>query len=263
MEPTETRKGGRKVAFPIPMTQDSSPPGSSVACPSCGQLQDRTLAECRVCGFALNTPGMIYQRQADGTWTILKDIDLSSLPPRPIKPPRQHFSRQGMGIIALLILFLAVSLIWAWRERRSGGAAEALEILQYVSHPVGTIVPQFALEIQRSDAGNLMVTGLCNLPTETQLEVRVLAEDTVVAIDYPVIVSYGRFESRPLLNQGRPFTPGPFRIRVKADFADRWQPPSVLLVVGSLGQRLQGPLVQNQGDATGATLTYSEVFTVN
>lgn len=163
----------------------------------------------------------------------------------------------------MLILFLAVSSIWAWREHRSGTTVEALEILQYISHPVGTIVPQFQLQVQRSDAGYLRVTGLCNLPTGTQMEVRVFAGDTVVAIDYPVAVSDGRFETRPLLNKGRPFAPGIFRIRVKADFADRWQPPPVLLVVGSLGQRLQGPLVQKPEDATGATLTYTEDFTVN
>jgi hypothetical protein len=128
---------------------------------------------------------------------------------------------------------------------------------------VGTIVPQFQLQVQRSDAGNLRVSGLCNLPTATQLEVRVFADDTVVAIDYPVIVSDGRFETRPLLNQGQPFTPGTFPVRIKADFADRWQPPPVLLVVGSLGQRLQGPLVKKPEDATGATLTYTGAFTVN
>jgi hypothetical protein len=168
-----------------------------------------------------------------------------------------------MGLIALLVLFLAVSSIWAWRERRSGAKAEDGEISQYISHPVGTIVPQFQLQVQRSDAGNMQVTGLCNLPTATQMEVRVFADDTVVAIDYPVTVTEGRFETRPLLNQGRSFAPGTFRIRVKADFDGRWQPPPVLLVVGSLGQRLQGPLVQKPADATGATLTYTEDFTIN
>ena len=245
------------------MAQDSSPAGSSVACPSCGHIQDRTNTECSVCRFALNAPGMIYQRQADGSWTALKDIDLSSLAPRPIKPPPRYFSRLGLGLIALLILFLTVASIWAWRERQSGALAEALEISQYITNPLGMIVPQFQLQLQRSEEGNLRVTGLCNLPTDTQLEVRVFADETLVAIDYPVIVSAGRFETRPLLNQGRPFTPGTLRIRVKGDFADRWQPPTVLLVVGSLGQRLQGPLVQKQGDATGATLTYTEDFTIN
>jgi hypothetical protein len=206
---------------------------------------------------------MIYQRRDDGTWTVLKDIDLSSLAPRPIKLPQQYFSRQGMGVMALLILFLTVSLIWAWRERRSGATAEALEISQYISHPMGTIIPQFRLQIEHSDAGYLRVTGLCNLPTATQLEVRVFAEDTVVAIDYPVTVADGRFETRPLLNKGRPFTSGIFPIRVKAEFAGRSQPPPVLLVVGSLGQRLQGPLVQKQENAAGATITYTEVFTVD
>jgi len=263
MDPTQTFKIGRKVAVRILMAQDSAPTGGSVACPSCGTIQDRTRPECSLCGFALNAPGLVYRRQADGTWIVLKDIDLSSLAPRPIKPPRQFLTRQSLGLIALLILFLAVSSIWAWREGRRGARAEALEISQYLSHPLGTIVPQFRLQFQRSDEGNLRVTGLCNLPTATQLEVRVFASDAVVAIDYPVIVSDGHFETRPLLDQGRPFVPGTFRIGVKADFADRWQPPPVLLVVGSLGQRLQGPLVQKQEDAAGATLNYTEAFTIN
>jgi hypothetical protein len=263
MVPVQTLRGGRKVAIPIPMAQDDSPAGSSIACPFCGHVQDRTHPECSRCGFALNAPGMIYQRQADGTWTVLKDIDLASLAPRPLKLSRRHFSRQGMGLIALLMLFLAISSIWAWRERRRGATAEAWEISQYASYPVGTIVPQFQLQIQRSDAGDLRVTGLCNLPTDTQLEVRVFADDSVVAIDYPVIVSAGRFETRLLLNKGRPFTSGIFQIRVKAEFADRSQPPAVLLVVGNLGQRLQGPLVQKPEVATGATVTYTEAFTIN
>jgi hypothetical protein len=206
---------------------------------------------------------MIYQRQADGTWTVLQDIDLASLAPRPLKLPRRYLSRQAMGLIALIMLCLAVSSIWAWRERRMGATAEAWEISQYASHPVGTIVPQFQLQIQRSDAGTLVVSGQCNLPTDTQLEVRLFADDTVVAIDYPVTVADGRFETRPLLNKGRPFTSGIFPIRVKAEFAGRSQPPPVLLVVGSLGQRLQGPLVQKPEVATGATVTYTETFTIN
>lgn len=245
------------------MAQDSSPVESSVACPSCGHIQNRTRSACSRCGFALNALGMIYKRQADGTWTAIKDIDLSSLAPRPLKPRRQRFSRLGLGSVAALALFLALASIWAWRENSSGVTAEALEIAQYISHPVGSIVPQFQLQVQRSNAGSLRVSGLCNLPTATQLEVRVFAGDAVIAIDYPVTVSDGRFETRMLLDQGRPFLAGTFTIRVKADFAGRWQPPSVLLVVGSLGQRLQGPLVQKQEDAAGATLTYTESFTLD
>jgi hypothetical protein len=226
-------------------------------------VQDRAHPECSLCGFALNAPGLIYQRQADGTWTVLKDFDLAPLASRSIKLPRRSLSRQEMGLIALPLLLLAVASFWAWRERRTGATAEAWEILQYTSHPVGTIVPQFQLQIQRSDAGDLRVAGLCNLPTATQLEVRIFAEDTVVAIDYPVIVSESRFETRPLLDKGRPFTSGVFQIRVKAEFSGRSQPPPVLLVVGDLGQRLQGPLVQKQELATGATVTYAEAFTIN
>ena len=263
MEPSQTLKTRRKVEIQIPMTQDTSPAEGSVACPGCGTVQDRARSACNYCGAPLTAPGMVYRRQADGTWTVLKDLDLSSFAPPPAKPRRGIFSHRGLGVIGALVLVLTVSSIWAWRERRSGAAAEALEILEYLSHPMGTIVPQFQLQFQRGDTGSLRVTGQCNLPSATQLEVRIFAEDTVVAIDYPVTVSNGRFESRPLLDRGRAFTPGAFRIQVSATFADRWQPPSVLLVVGSLGQRLQGPLVQKPGAATGATLTYTETFAVN
>jgi len=263
MEPVQTPRGGRKVAIPIPMAQDDSPAGSSVECPSCGHVQDRTHPKCSLCGFTLDAPGMIYKRQADGTWTVVKGIDIASLAPRPRKLPQRYLSRQVMGLIALGLLILTVCSIWAWRERRMGAIAEAWEILQYTSHPVGTIVPQFQLQIQLSDAGDLRVTGLCNLPTDTQLDIRVFADDTVVAIDYPVIVSASRFETRPLLNKGRPFTSGRFQIRVRAEFAGRWQPPAVLLVVGDLGQRLQGPLVQKREVTTGAAVTYKEAYTIN
>jgi len=66
-----------------------------------------------------------------------------------------------------------------------------------------------------------------------------------------------------VLNKGRAFTPGAYRVRLRADFADRWQPPAVLQVVGNLGQRLQGPLVEKPEEATGATLTYVEDFALN
>jgi hypothetical protein len=108
-----------------------------------------------------------------------------------------------------------------------------------------------------------VVGGDCNLPEGAQLDVRVFADDAVVAIDYPVPVSAGRFQSRPLLDKGRPFTPGTFQIRIKAEFSGRSQPPQVLRVVGNLGQRLQGPLVQKQEIATGATVTYMEAYTIN
>jgi len=263
MESARSPKSGRKVETPVPMPQDTSRAEGSVACPGCGTVQNRAHATCTLCGLALTAPGMVYRRQADGTWTALKDFDLSSAFPTPKEPRRGIFSRRGLVLIGLLGLFLTISSVWAWRERRSGASAEALAILEYLSHPLGTIVPQFQLQFQHGDDGSLRVAGQCNLPPASQLEVRVFAEDTVVAIDYPVIVTEGRFETRPLLDRGRPFTPGTFRLQVGATFAGRWQPPSVLLVVGSLGQRLQGPLVSKQGDATGATLTYSETFTVN
>lgn len=107
------------------MAHDYSSAENSVACPSCGQVQDQSNPQCSLCGAALNGPGMIYRRQADGSWTRLKDIDLASLAPRPFKRPRPLFSRQGVGLIATLVLFVAVSSIWAWHERGIGATAEA------------------------------------------------------------------------------------------------------------------------------------------
>jgi hypothetical protein len=54
-----------------------------------------------------------------------------------------------------------------------------------------------------------------------------------------------------LLEKGKPFADGTFQLRIAAVFDDRSQPTSVLLVVGPLGERLQGPAVSRM-PGTGA-----------
>jgi hypothetical protein len=95
------------------------------------------------------------------------------------------------------------------------------------------------------------------------LDVRVLAGDVLFAVDYPVTVSAGSFTTRSLLGRGKPFEAGTYRAQIKAAFGERWQPASVLLVVGGLGERLGGPLVERRETPSEAGLTYTEDFTLD
>ena len=242
------------------MAEGSSTPADSLLCSSCGHSQDRSELHCRQCGAPLAPPGLIYRRQSDGRWTIVRDIDLSSLAPRPARAPRKWLTRRGGLAIAALVVVMALLLfIASWKHEQSRQAVMR-EVAQYLHYPVGRIVPGFQLEVAKISEGSLRLTGRCNLPSQTQLEIRILAEDRVVALDYPVVVSEGSFTTRSLLDRGRPFVAGIYRAQVKADFGERWQPPPVLLVVGNLGQRLEGPLVQRRGVSSEAEVIYTEEF---
>lgn len=70
---------------------------------------------------------------------------------------------------------------------------------------------------------------------------QVYAGDLLVAVDYPVTISAGAFQTRPLLERGKPFTAASYRVLIRSTFEKRWQPPAVLLVVGGLGERLRLP----------------------
>jgi hypothetical protein len=81
-----------------------------------------------------------------------------------------------------------------------------------------------------------------------------------VAIDYPVIIAGGRFETRPLLNKGKPFADASYQLRMTAVFDSRSQPASVLLVVGSLGERLQAPAISRMPGTGAAKMEFIEEF---
>lgn len=218
------------------------------------------MTECLRCGAPLKAPGLIYRRLPDGRWSVVQDIDLSSLAPQPVRPPRRWFTRQGVLVIAGVSGLMGLLLGLAWKERDAARDAESQQVTQYLRHPTGKIVPWFQLRVSKSAEASLQVAGQCNLPTGTQLDVRILAGDVLVAVDYPVTVHAGNFTTRDLLKRGRPFEAGTYRAQIKGDFGERWQPASVLLVVGNLGQRLEGPLVQRRESSSEARLVYTEEF---
>ena len=219
--------------------------------------------KCRRCDAPMNQAGLIYRKLADGRWSIVKDIDLSSLAPRPIPPPQKTFTRRGVLVIATVTALMGLLLLIAWKVRNQGRDTETQEVAQYLRLPVGQIVPEIQLRRARSAEGSLRVEGQSNLPTGTQLEVRIFSGDVLVAVDYPVTISAGSFATRDLLQRGRPFNAGNYRAQIKADFGERWQPASVLLVVGNLGERLQGPLIQRHEGSSEAGLIYTEDFTLD
>jgi phosphatidylserine/phosphatidylglycerophosphate/cardiolipin synthase-like enzyme len=137
---------------------------------------------------------------------------------------------------------------------------EGVEIARYLLNPVGKITPELEVHCQRDAAGTLQVAGRSNLPDKTVFEARVYAGQDLVAIDYPVIIVGGRFETRPLLNKGKPFADASYQLRITAVFDNRSQPASVLLVVGPLGERLQGPAVSRMLGTGGAKMELVEEF---
>jgi hypothetical protein len=144
--------------------------------------------------------------------------------------------------------------------RVQGVRLEGAEIARYLRNPVGRITPGLQVQYHRDAEGALQVDGRSNLPDETVFDLRVYAGQDLVAIDYPVIIAGGRFETRPLLNKGKPFADASYQLRVTAVFDNHSQPPSVLLVVGSLGERLQGPAVSRMPGTGAAKMEFVEEF---
>jgi hypothetical protein len=245
------------------MAGDMSEPAKPIFCPSCGLVQAGSGVACARCGRPLSPPGLIYRREADGNWTIIRDIDLSKLVSKPSPAREKLISRPG----AVLMLAVAVAGtlidIWGWETWRANTRQESETIARYLDQPVGRIIPEFKLAYQTSEGGRLEIAGETNLPDGTVLEVEVYAGETLVAVDFPVTVANGRFKTRPLVERGKPFSPATYHLRIRARFEKSWQPPKVLLVVGRLGERLEGGAI-HRGDATpGARLDYEEDFVLS
>jgi hypothetical protein len=146
-------------------------------------------------------------------------------------------------IVALLVLPGIILVLWSRARRVQGVRLERVETAGYLQNPVGRITPQLQVHFQRDAEGTLRVAGESNLPDQTVLDVRVYTGRDLLAVDYPVTIEEGRFETRSLLERGKPFADGSFQMRIAAVFNNGSQPASVLLVVGPLGERLQGPAV--------------------
>jgi hypothetical protein len=246
----------------MPAHYPSSSPTS--VCPSCGLRQDPGHHKCTRCGQALNdAPGLIYRHEADGTWSLVRDIDLASFAPQPAPAPKKRLSRRAAMLILLLVVTGATINLGLWRRRVVAGRGESNEISYYLTHPVGTIAPRFALQYRRTEQGQLRMAGQTNLPDGTDLQVEVYAGDLMVAIDFPVAVFAGQFQTRALLQRGKPFVLAAYQARLSATFDRRSQPPPVLLVVGERGERLRGPLIHRVDATSGATLRYVENFSLS
>lgn len=211
----------------------------------------------------MNAPGLIYRHEADNTWSVVRDIDLSSFAPRPPRAPKKRLSRRAGMLILLLVVAGATINLGLWRRRVVAGREESTEISYYLAYPVGTIEPRFTLQYRRTEQGQLRMAGQTNLPDGTNLQLEVYAGDLMVAIDFPVAVFAGRFQTRALLQRGKPFALAAYQARLSATFDRSSQPPSVLLVVGERGERLRGPLVHRGDAASGAKLRYLENFSLS
>jgi hypothetical protein len=210
----------------------------------------------------LHSPSQIYRREADGTWNPISDIDLSALAPKPASAQKKLNRKKASAMALLLLAGVAVDLSF-WRIRVRAARGEADERLNYVNNPVGRIVPRFELRYLRGARGELQIGGKTNLPEGTLLDVQVYGGELLLAVDYPVTVEGGAFQTRSLLQRGKPFSPGSFQLRIRAAFGKRWQPPSVLLVVGPSGERLYGPQVRRTDGTSEATLEFTEGFVLN
>jgi len=222
-----------------------------IACPQCGHTQASSRVDCWQCGHPLHAPTQIYRREADGSWTAFKAIDLTSMAPKAPRLHRRVNWRRLAMIVALLVLPGIGLVLWSRALRVQGVRLERVETARYLRNPEGRITPQLQVHYQRDAEGTLQVEGESNLPDQTVLDVRVYAGGDLLAVDYPVTIEEGRFETRSLLERGKPFADASFQLRIAAVFDNRSQPASVLLVVGSLGERLQGPAVSRM-PGTGA-----------
>ncbi len=163
-------------------------------------------------------------------------------------------------IVTLLALPGIVLVLWSRAMRVQGVRLERAETAGYLRNPVGRITPRLQVHYQRDAEGTLRVEGESNLPDQTVLDVRVYAGRDLLALDYPVTIEEGRFQTRSLLQKGKPFAEASFQLRIAAVFDHRSQPPSVLLVVGSWGERLQGPAVSLMPGTGAAKMEFVQDF---
>lgn len=245
------------------MPNGSPQPAKYVGCPSCGLVQTGGSITCTRCGHPLNTPGLIYRREADGTWAIIRDIDLSTLVPKPPPVRKELISRRGAVLALGVAVAGALFDVWGWNTRRASTQQESEAIARYLDQPVGRIIPNFKLAYRVSEGGRLEISGETNLPEATALEVQVFAGETLVAVDFPVTVGDSSIKTRPLLERGKPFLPATYHLRIRARFEKSWQPPNVLLIVGGLGERLEGGSIRRSDAAPGARLEYEEDFVLD
>jgi hypothetical protein len=107
-----------------------------------------------------DAPGLIYRHEADGTWSLVRDIDLASFASPPAPAPKKQLSRRAAMLILLLVVTGATINLGLWRRRVVASRGESNEISYYLTHPVGTIAPRFALQYRRTEQGQLRMANI-------------------------------------------------------------------------------------------------------
>ena len=244
----------------MPMDDAERQAALNLACPQCGHTQASSAIECGQCGYPLHAPTQIYRREADGSWTAFKAIDLTSIAPKAHGLRGRVKWRRIAIIAAMLVLPGIILVLWSRALRVEGIRLERSEAADYLRNPVGQITPRFQVGYQRDAEGMLKAEGESNLPDQTVLDVRVYDGQDLVAVDYPVTIERGHFTTRSLLEKGKPFGGGTFQLRIAAEFDDHSQPASVLLIVGPFGERLQGPVISRMPGTGAAKMELVEDF---
>lgn len=215
------------------------------ACPTCGRTQPPEIGLwCRLCGTPLLAPGHIYRRTPSGGWERLAEFDprsfLGPLPPRRRKLPIRRWA------LLVLLAFVPGGLLWGWSwTLQQEVAQQQAQAEAYREQSVGLIQAHMEATAERVAGGKLILRGRTNLPDGTILGARVRRGNTVLAHDYPIVVSGGLFHSTALANRGRAFGPGEYEMDLLARFAPTAQPPRVFDLVGPGGKKLTGPLVES------------------
>lgn len=223
-------------------------------CRSCGQthLPENGL-RCRSCGNPLLTPVHVYRRNRSGEWERIRELDFTRHLPLP--PPRPRKRRMHRWALLILLPALPGGMLWGWSWKLQREVAQQQpEADAYRSRGVGVIPVRMEATAELVAGGKLVIRGHTNLPDGTLLQARVRRNTTVLAQDYPIVVSGGQFHSAELANRGRSFRPGEYQIHLLARFAPTAQPHPVFDIVGPGGKKLTGPLVESSGENPSAKL---------
>jgi len=121
-----------------------------------------------------------------------------------------------------------------------------------------TLPEHFTLEpaAERGPEDRIFITGHTNLPDGLRIGVEVglgkyrMTDDFLkipwkaglIAQDYQVVISDGKFRSAGLRPEQAPIPAGKYHVHFLAHFNEAWQTPEILAIAGRGGRNLLGPL---------------------
>lgn len=127
----------------------------------------------------------------------------------------------------------------------------------------------FKLTIYPGSASDFYIFGKTNLPRNTRLELKATNRTNGLTVfrnnsdEEPFRVRGGRFQTSVARysQKGQPeWVPGDYDLEISACFDSERQQPSVLALIGTGGERLNGPLVVR--DEKGVCVRYTENFQI-